>query len=100
MPEERESPEQAARREGGRLLAWFVACAAVVSVLILLAPLSSFSSITPLAPVPPVERGDPKSGDHGRRLLEQSAPASPVPAAPLGRHSEGLAIEPHFVSSI
>lgn len=88
MPKERESPEQAARREGGRLLAWFVAYAAVVSLLILLAPIS------------PVEPGDPNSGDHGRRLLEQSAPANPMPAAPLGRHSDGLAPEPVLLSII
>ena len=94
MPKERESPEQAARREGGRLLAWFVACAAVVSLLIVLAPIS------PVTPLSPVEPGDPKSGDHGRRLLEQSAPANPMPAAPLGRHSDGLAPEPVLLSII
>lgn len=94
MPCEREPPEQTARREGGRLLAWFVACAAVVSLLIWLAPHS------PMTTLAPVERGDPKSGDHGRRLLEQSAPASPIPAAPLGRHSDGLPIEPGLLSII
>lgn len=93
MLRERESPEQAARREGGRLLAWFVVCAAVVSALILLVPLSF------VAPLAPVDRGDPKSGDPGRRLLEQSAPASPM-RAPPGGHSDALAVEPDLPSMI
>lgn len=88
MPCEREPPEQTARREGGRLLAWFVACAAVVSVLILLVPLST--------DVP----ADPPAGERGQRLLDQSAPAGPLPATPIGRSVDPPANERNWPSIV
>lgn len=76
MPVERESREQVARRERGQLLAWFVACGAIASLLITLMPLSIDAPVES----PAVERG--------QRLIEQSAPAGPPPPTPLGRAVE------------
>lgn len=88
VPRERESPEQAARREGGRLFAWFVACAAVVSLLIMLVPLST--------DVP----AGPPAGERGHRLLDQSAPAGPLPATPIGRSGDPPANEATWPSIV